>query len=476
MVAVREVRTAPPFRRAARAGLIAASLSGLLLSPTLAHAQADISLIRDTEVEEIIREDATPIFKAAGLQPEAVKIHLVGDKELNAFVAGGQQLFLNTGLLIRTKTPDELQGVMAHETGHMAGGHLARSDEGMRGAAATYLATMGLGLLAALAGHGDAAAGLMYSSGYFATLNVLGYTRSQEAAADQAAAKYLDTAGISGKGLVDFFENFRYEEVFANAKRDKYFQSHPISSQRIDSLANVVASKTNYTKADSPDAMAKHAIMVAKLRGFINYPQQVMTDYPETDQSYPAKYARAIAAYRELRTEDALKQIDALIAEQPKNPYLYELKGQVLYEAGRVKESVAPHLKSVELKPNAPLLQINLGQSLVAMDDDSRLDEAIEHLRKALSIDDDEPMAWRLLSQAYDRKGQPGLARLAAAEQNFALGQMPAARDFAGRARELLTKDTPQWRRANDIVLVAEAAVRDQKRGGRSGGFAITGP
>ena len=460
----------------ARSAVAIAAIAGLAGASGPVRAQEDpgISLIRDTEIEEIVREDATPIWKAAGLNPDAIQLHLVGDKEIQAFVAGGQQMFIYTGLLIKTKTPDELMGVIAHETGHVAGGHVARSDEGMKGAAATYLATMGLGLLAALSGHGDAAAGLMYSSGYFATLNILGYTRTQEASADQAAAKYLDAAGVSGKGLVDFFDNFRYEEVFANAKRDKYFQSHPISSQRIDSLASVVSAKPNYNKVDSPEALAKHAIMVAKLKGFIEYPQQVLQDYPETDQSYPARYARAIAAYRELKTDDALKQIDALIADQPNNPYLFELKGQVLYEAGRIKESEAPHRKSVELKPGAPLLQINLGQTLVALDDDTRLDDAIEHLKKALSISDDEPMAWRLLSQAYDRKGEAGLARLAAAEQNFNLGQMPAARDFAGRARELLTKDTPQWRRANDIVQVAEASMRDQKRGGRGGGFAIT--
>jgi predicted Zn-dependent protease len=301
----------------------------------------------------------------------------------------------------------------------------------------------------------------------------LGYTRTQEASADQAAAKYLEAAGVSGRGLVDFLDEGKYEEVFANAKRDKYYQNHPISSQRVEALDGVVKAKSNYNKVDSPDLSAKHAIMIAKLRGFIDYPQQVLLAYPETDTSYPAKYARAIADYRELKTDQALKEIDALIAEQPNNPYLFELKGQVLYEAGRIKESEAPHRKSVELKPAAPLLQINLGQTLVALDDTSKLDDAIEHLKKAVSQDPDEPMAWRLLSQAYDRKGDAGLARLAAAEQNFALGQMPAARDFAGRAREMLTKDTPQWRRANDIVQVAEAAVRDQKRGGR-GGFNIT--
>ncbi|HET9159039.1 MAG TPA: M48 family metalloprotease, partial [Caulobacteraceae bacterium] len=432
-------------RSFARTAIALAAIGGLMTPTATVHAQDDgMSLIRDTEVEEIIREEATPIFKAAGIVPENVQIHLIQTKEINAQVAGGQQLWLFTGLIVKTKNPNELMGVIAHEAGHMAGGHLARSDEGMRGAAATYLATMGLGILAALSGHGDAAAGLMYSSGYFAALNVAGYTRTQEASADQAAAKYLEAAGYSGKGLVDFLDEGKYEEVFANAKRDKYYQNHPISSQRVEALEGVVRTKSNYNKVDTPEMMAKHAVMIAKLKGFTDYPQQVLVAYPETDTSFPARYARAIAAYRELKTDDALKQIDGLIADQPTNPYLYELKGQVLYEAGRIKESEAPHRKSVELKPDAPLLQINLGQTLVAEEDNAKLDDAIDHLKKALAKADDEPMAWRLLSQCYDRKGEAGLARLAAAEQNFALGQLPAARDFAGRARQLLTKDTPQ--------------------------------
>lgn len=476
MVAARKIEKA--FRRPPRIarGLVGLTAAiGLLLPASVtAQGQPPISMVRDAEIEETLRAEATPIFKAAGLNPDNIEIHMVGDKELNAFVAGGQQLFLNTGLIIRTKNPDELMGVIAHETGHIAGGHLARSDEGSKGAVATYVATLGLGILAALSGAPDAAAGLMYSSSYFATLNMLGYTRTQESSADQAAAKYLDAAGVSGKGLVEFFNNFRYQEVFSDARKEPYFRSHPISSQRIDALANVVKDKPNYGKVDTPEAQAAHDVMVAKLKAFINYPQQTLNDYPETDQSFPARYARAIAAYRDLKTDDAIKQIDALIADHPQNPYLYELKGQVLYEAGRIKESEQPHRKSVELKPKAPLLRINLGQTLVALNDDSRLDEAIDTLRKAVDEAPDEPMAWRLLSQAYDRKNEPGLARLAAAEQNYALGQMPAARDFAGRARELLTKDTPQWRRANDIVQITEAADGGKRRrADRGGGFTI---
>ncbi len=227
----------------------------------------------------------------------------------------------------------------------------------------------------------------------------------------------------------------------------------------------------SYGAVDSPEALAKHQLMVAKLKAFINPPNQTFVDYKESDTSFPARYARAIAYYKSGETDRAIKLIDALITDNPSDPYLYELKGQVLFEAGRVKDSEAPHRRSVELKPDAPLLQVNLAQTLIAEDDKSKLDEALGHLQRALDRDHDDPMAWRLMAQAYDSKGDAGMARLATAEQDFALGQTRDARIFAMRARELLPHDTPQWRRATDIVLVSQPSQDDLKSLGREGGL-----
>ncbi len=458
------------FARASRATVGAMAALSMVLAP-IASAQAQeaapVSLIRDTEIEEILRADATPIFLAAGLKPEDIKIHLVGSMELNAFVAGGQQLFLNTGLIVETKTPNELIGVIAHETGHMAGGHIARSGQATRAAMGPMIVGMGLGILAALAGAPDAAAALFYSSSYFAQISLLGYSRVQESAADQAGLTYLEAAGLSGKGLVEFFNNFRYQEVLSEARRFPFFRSHPLSSERIEALRSRAESQSHWGVVDTPEAIALHKIMIAKLEGFINPPAQTFVEYPESDQSFPARYARAIAYYRNTEPEKALRAIDALIAEQPNNPYLWELKGQVLFESGRPAEAVPAHLRSIELKPDAPLLQINYGQALLALDDPKRIDEAITHINKALTLENDNPLAWRLLAEAYDTKGDAGMARLAAAEQNFALGQMGQARVFAMRARDLLPKDTPQWRRAQDIVLVAGQADDDRPGGPR---------
>jgi len=457
-----------PFRSASRLVLAAALSFGLAASPPPAAAQdAGMSLIRDTEIEAILRKDAEPIFAAAGVESKNIDILLIGSKELNAFAAPGT-MGVYTGLIMESENPNQLQGVIAHEVGHLAGGHSARSGEMSRAGMTPFLLTMGLGVLAAIAGSGEAAAGLMGSASYFGTIGALGYSREQEGRADQAGATYLETAGLSGRGLAEFFENFRYQEVFQEARRYAYFRSHPLSSERIESLRSRVVKLSHYDEVDSAEALAEHKIMKAKLEGFIS-PQKAMVDYAETDKSYPARYARAIAYYQMKEPDKALRLVDGLLAEQPENPFLWELKGQILFEYGRATEAEAPQRRSVELMPTAPLLRVNLGQTLIALGDKAKVEEGVSELRKALTQEDDNAVAWRLLAEAYDKLDQPGRARLATAEYNFAIGNRRQARVFAMRARENLDRDTPEWRRATDIVLTSEPSKDDLRELAREG-------
>ncbi len=462
--------TAPKRRIRLNAAVAALAITVQVLAPT-SHALADggVSIIRDTEIEAILHDDADPVFTAAGLNPRSVQIHLVADPQLNAFSAGGQQLFVNTGLILETKSPNQLIGVMAHETGHIAGGHIARSGAMGRAAMGPMLIGIGLGVLAALAGAPDAAASLVFSSTYFGEISMLGYSREQESRADQAAATYIEKAGLSGRGLVEFFNNFRYQEVFDDEKKYPFFRDHPLTDDRIQALSARVEQQAHYGAEDTPESIAKHALMKAKLEGFLAGAGQIMGDYPDSDHSFPARYARAISLYRQTETEAALRAIDALIAEQPTNPYLWELKGQVLFEAGRAKEAEPAHRRSVELMPAAPLLRVNLGQTLIAVNDPSKLDEAIKQIRRALGVEPDNALAWRLLSEAYDAQNLPGMARLAAAEQNFYLGQLLEARTFAVHARETLKKDSPEWRRATDIILASKPTPAQLKELGVTG-------
>jgi predicted Zn-dependent protease len=458
--------SARPVFRAALAATLALSM---VLRPGIAAAQfaPGDSLIRDTEIEEMLHRDAAPIFAAAGIDPKGIQVVLVGSKEPNAAAAPGVMM-VTTALILQADNPNELQGVMAHEIGHLAGGHSFRSGEYQRAGMVPMILTMGLGVLAAIAGAGDAAAGLISSAPYFGALGAYGYGREQEGRADQAGATYMEKAGLSGRGLAEFFNKYRYQEVFAQYRRYRFFIDHPLSSDRIESLQVRVAALPHYYKKDSPEAVAEHEIMKAKLDGFIN-PQVSLTKYDEKDTSYPARYARAIAYYQIKEPEQALKRVDALLAEQPDNAFLYELKGQIMFEFGQVEAAEVPQRRSVELRPDAPLLRINLGQTLIALNNRTKTEEGIVELKKALTQEEDNAAAWRVLAEAYDKHGDEGLARLATAEFEFNVGNMPLARQFAIRARDRLPKDSADWRRATDILLVSQPTGDDLRRGGGQG-------
>ena len=437
----------------------AAAATGLALMAAAAPASAQ-SFIRDTEIEGIIREWSDPVFVSMGLEPSEIEILLINDSELNAFATRGRILGLNTGLILQTKTPNQLLGVIAHEAGHIKNRHTLR-DGAQQAGMQPMLMTMALGALAIAAGAPDAGAVLMANSQYFGTLSALRYMQSQEGEADLTGLRALDRAGESGRGLVEFFENFRSQEVFSDARRYPYFRSHPLSSQRIEALRRPVEQAENYAHVDSPERLAQHALVIAKIRAFMNPPNDTLWAYPASDTSLPARYARAIAWYRDGQTEKALDAVDVLLGEQPENPFFWELKGQILFEEGRADEAVVAHRRSVEIKADAPLLRINLAHALIETNKAENLDEAVAQLKRASALEPDNSLAWRLLGQAYASQGKEGEARLASAEYYFAIGRQNEATQFALRARDMLDPNTIEWRRAMDIVLSSGATMDD---------------
>lgn len=450
-------RTPPAATRIRRH--LAAGLGALAVLASAASAQAQ-SLIRDTEIEGIIHEWSEPVLDAMGLDPNEVEILLVNDNDLNAFATRGRIMGLNTGLILRTKSPNQLLGVIAHEAGHIKNRHTLR-DGAQNAGMQPMIMTMALGALAAIAGAPDAGAALLASSQYFGTLGALRYMQSQEGEADITGARALERAGESGRGMVEFFENFRAQEIFSDQRRYPYFRSHPLSSQRIEALRRPVEAASHYDKRDSDERMAQHALVVAKIRAFMDAPNATLRDYPSSDVTLPARYARAIAWYRDGQTQKALDAVDILLAEQPENPYFWELKGQILFEEGRPAEALGAHEKSVELKPDAPLLRINLAHALIETSDPTQLAEAENQLKRALALEPDNTMGWRLLSQAYASQNKEGEARLASAEYWFALRRPDQAAQFAMRARDMLDRSSIEWRRATDIVLASGATEKD---------------
>jgi predicted Zn-dependent protease len=366
-------------------------------------------------------------------------------------------------LILEADDPNQLKGVIAHEAAHIAAGHLARRDQSNRSAYGSMLIAAGLGIAAILAGEGQAGAAILAGSTQFGTLDVLAHSRINEASADQAAANYMEITGQSGRGLVEFFEKFRYQEVLSNARRYPYFRGHPLSSERIDKLREIVGESRFVDVEDTEQEQDALIMAQAKLIGFIDAPQTVFSKFPETDLSRPARYARAVAHYRAADLKNALANIDSLIEDEPENTYFYELKGQILYESGKGSEAIAPMRKAVELKSNAPLLEIALGQALIEGGSPAQIDESIKLLKSALQKEESNGFAWYQLSQAYDRKGEPALARYAIAEQAFAMGNYQRARSFALRAQEGLVPHRSQWRRASDIIVISGAQMSSKK-------------
>ena len=430
------------------------------LTVATAGPAAAQSAIRDTEIEGIIREWSDPVFTAIGLEPSEIEILLVGDNELNAFATPGRVLGVNTGLILRTRNPNELLGVIAHEAGHIKNRHTLRDgarDAGMQ----PMIMSMALGALAIAAGSPTAGAALLGSSTYFGALSSLRYISQQEGEADNSAAHALEAAGESGRGLVEFFENFRSQEVFSDERRYPFFRSHPLSSARIENLRRLVSESPHYDHVDSPERLAQHALILAKISAFMDPPNQTLRTYPSTDTSIPARYARAIAWYRDGQTNRALTAVDAFIEEQPDNPYFWELKGQILFEESRPVEAIEAHQHSVDLKPDAPLLRINLAHALIETNDPTRLGQAVDELKRATAMEKDNTLAWRLLAQAYASQGKDGEARLASAEYYFAQGRQDQATQFALRARDMLQRGSTEWIRAMDIVFASGATQED---------------
>jgi predicted Zn-dependent protease len=448
--------------RAIGYGVVAAG--ALLASQAPAFAKAGI---RDAEIEKILRGYSDPIFRAGGLDEKAVEVYIINDPSLNAFVAGGQNVFINTGMIMTLDTPNELKGVIAHETGHITGGHLARGPEAMAKAEVPMLITMLAGVAAIAAGAPDIGMALLIGSQSVAQRQILAYSRVQESAADQAGMKFMSTTGQSPRGMLKVFDRFADQEALSGYRQDPFVRSHPLSRERISAMQDLVDKSPNKDKLDTQQEQSDYSMMRAKLRGFIEKPEVVLRLYPLPDKSAAARYARAAAYFRSADLTRALPEIDSLIAERPNYAYYWELKGQILVESSKPKEGVPAYRKAVELAPNEPLILASLGAALLATEDETVIEEAKKHLKRALQDEPDNGMAWYYLADAYARTGNDAMAALATAERYYALGSYSEAMTFAQRAQKKLNEGTNDWQRANDILSTAQAGAAEQRKRSR---------
>ncbi|MPS67518.1 M48 family metalloprotease [Novosphingobium aerophilum] len=451
-----------PFARIA--ALVLSSLALLGWSAAPASAQ---SILRDAETEALLKDMSRPLITAAGLDPGHVDIVLVNDSSVNAFVAGGQAVYVNSGLINQADTAAEVQGVIAHELGHVTGGH-AVLNQGAQPATNISILSLLLGAAAAAVGGGEAAMGVIMAGQQAAMGKYLAYSRSQEASADAAGAQYLSTAGISGRGSVEFFkklQNLEFRYGYRAQDGDEFYSTHPLTGDRIQTLQDVYEKDPAWSKPDDAKLQQRFVRMKAKLFGYLAEPRDVLRVYPETDNSVPAHYARAYAYHRQSQLDRARAETDALLMVDPDDPYFLELKGQVLLESGQAAEALVPLRKATELTGYQPLIATLFGHALIATEDPAHFAEAQSVLKNAVARDRENPFTWYQLGTIYAANGDMPRARLASAEQQSLTGQMDAALMNAQAAETGLPTGSPDWLRAQDIEMQARAELeRSRKR------------
>ncbi|MET0677954.1 MAG: M48 family metalloprotease [Bradyrhizobium sp.] len=434
----------------------------LAVSPVAATAQENRGppVLRDTETEQLLREYTRPILRAAGLEKQNIQMVIINQAVFNAFVADGRRIFVNYGAILQSETPNQIIGVMAHETGHLAGGHLAKMREQMAAAQTQMIIAMLLGAGAMVAGaKGGAGNGMtnagaaMFSApGEMIRRNLLSYVRQQEENADKAGVKFLNATGQSSRGMYETFKRFTEESMFAARGADPYVQSHPMPAQRVAALEELARSSPYWDKKDDPALQLRHDMVRAKISAFMERQDTVNRRYPMSNTSLPARYARAISTYLHGDLRSALAQIDSLIQQQPNNAYFYEVRGQALLEGGKPQEAIAPLRKAAQMSNNSPLIEMMLGQALVATNNNAYTDEAIAILRAAVARETEAPLGYMQLAMAYGRKGDYAQADLASAQAAFLRGDNKTARDLASRAKTRFAVGTPGWVKADDIV------------------------
>ncbi len=451
-----------PASRAIALTAAAALALGSLPARAQTGSTAGIPMIRDAEIEQLLRDYTAPILRAAGLAQQNVQVVIINENVFNAFVMDAHRIFIFTGALKQATTPNELIGVFAHETGHIVGGHLSKMRQELANAQTAAIVTMLLGVGAMVAGSrsnnygnsldmGNLGAAAISAPQSYLLHTLMAYQRAQEEQADRAGVRFLTMTGQSGKGMYDTFKRFADEMMFSAAYVDPYVQNHPMPADRMAALAELV--KTPYwDKKDPPELQFRHDMMRAKLYGFTDRADVVSRRYPLSDTGMPARYARAIAAYRFGDIRSALTQIDGLIESMPDYPYFYELKGQALLESGHAAEALAPLRRAVQLAPNPALIQIMLSQALIATNNAKMTAEAIPLLRAAIIKEPESGDAYEQLAMAYGHTGDLADADLASAQAAFARGDNKTARELAARAKMRFPVGSPGWVRADDIV------------------------
>ncbi len=435
-----------------------------IVTTAMPAAAQNLPLIRDTEIENLLNDYARTLFREAGLGTGRVTVRIVQNEGFNAFVVDGRNVFIHTGALMQADTPNQIIGVLAHETGHITGGHMAalRARVNADKERALIAQILGIGLMVAggVAGGdsagelGQAGQGVMQGGNELFMRGLLAERRQQESAADQAGLSLLNATKQSGRGMLETFERFAEQEYLSDAHKTAFARSHPLSTNRLARLRNLVETSPYYNVKDSPELQLRHDLMRAKLSGYLERPQIVYNRYPSSDNSLPARYARTLARFFQGghgALEASLVEIESLIKSQPNNPYFWETKGDLLMRSGKTRQAIPALRQALKLNPKADLIRVELAAALQGEKAPAANNESVELLRKSL-INDENARAYRLLANAYYKQGKQPKAEAVMAQAYFLEGDVKQAQIFAKRAQTKLRPGTPEWQKNDDII------------------------
>jgi predicted Zn-dependent protease len=432
----------------------------LVLSLLLALPARAVSLLRDADMEYALAEVAAPILQAAGLSTTRVKILVVDDGSLNAFVVSNDAIFIHSGLIGRLDNAAMLQAVIAHEAAHITNGHITRRLSNLGTARTAAGLGTALAVIAAAAGSGTGAAGLALGAQSAAERAFLRHTRAEESSADQTGVRYMRAAGVPVSGMRDVMQLFRGQEALSEQRQDPYVRSHPLSRDRLRAIEGYAAAygdaATDTRTSDYWFARAK-----GKLTAYQRRPSWTLNRVGDSGYKDIALMRQAMAYHRNSQTKQALAAIDQAIAMRPQDPFFYDLKAQILMETRQFGASANVQAQAVRLRPNDALLQAGYGRALLANGNTKAALSALERVR---SIDFRDGSMLRDLSVAYARTNQRGMASLITAERYALRGSLEDAGIHAKRATGLLSEGSGPWQRAQDVLFASERAAKKKRR------------
>jgi predicted Zn-dependent protease len=413
-----------------------------------ATSAQSIGLLRDPDIEHGLQELADPILLSAGIKSNNIKVLIVNDLSLNAFVIDNHHIFIHAGLVLKLTSAEQLQSVIAHEAAHIANGHIARRVANIKRAKVSSAFGVLLAVAAVAGGESKVGAGIALGTASSAQRVFLAHTRVEEASADQAALRYLSHAKVNPGSMSEVFKIFKGQMNLSLERQDPYTRSHPLNRDRIRAIDAYTSAATILNKNQTHSYWFKR--IQAKLSGFLRTPKWTLTHAKGDDEINLMR--QAIANHRIGKGSLAKRKIDQLISLHPKDPYYKELQGQILLENNEYTAAIKAYAKAAQLAPvNAQILG-SYGRSLLAVNTRSNNLTALKNLRKARELDNRDARILRDIAIAFARAGNEGQAVLAIAERYALLGDLKNATLQAAKAEGLLSRGSIAWQRAQDIL------------------------